>query len=569
MPNSPHDLGGLAIDVTVLCIYFFGIVGIGLWAGRQSRTLNEFALGGRSIPWWAVLASIIAAETSAATFLGAPTEGFKTRSFIYGQLAIGTVLARVIIAFTFIRPYYRYGVQSIYEFLDIRFGPLTKNLASALFLFTRVLSIGARIYLGGVIIKVLWQYLFPNAPIDLWIYFWGILFVTVLTTIYTTIGGIKAVVWTDMIQACLMVSSVALAIWLIVSHIPGGSATISQELGGIPPFFQIGFDPASGFWNALKSILEEPYTIASALIASTFLTMSTHGTDQDMVQRMLTATDFRKSRLSLILSGVADLPIATSFLLVGILLSVFYRVHPDSSLPAADNEVFAYYIITQMPVGLRGLIVAGVFATMMGSTSAALNALATSFTKDFFLPYFPHRDSPKTAIWAARVSTMVFAGVIVVVAMATAAAVMIDPKLTIIAIVFQIAGYTYGALLGVFLVGMLTKSRGSDRTNIVAMLLAIVAVLMAGRVKLPGFDLVSLCTHGQLRWIDWNLGGWLPPNWPSIAGPWWVFIGCVVCFLVSVTFKTPQRQILRSEGHLREVQQVALGGGETSSAAVK
>jgi len=516
-----------------------------------------------------VLASIIAAETSAATFLGAPTEGFKTRSFIYGQMAIGTVLARVIVAFTFIRPYYRYGVQSIYEFLDIRFGPLTKNLASALFLFTRVLMIGARIYLGGVIIKVIWQFLFPNSPIDLWVYFWGILFVTVLTTIYTAVGGIKAVVWTDMIQACLMVSSVALAIWLIVSHIPGRFTTVSQELGGIPPFFQVGFNAGDGFWSAVKSILQEPYTIASALVASTFITMSTHGTDQDMVQRMLTATDFRKSRLSLITSGLADLPIATSFLLVGILLWVFYKIQPDSNLPAADNEIFAYYIITQMPVGLRGLIVAGVFATMMGSTSAALNALATSFTKDFFLPYFPHRDSQRTPIWAARVSTVVFAGLIIVVAMATAIAVLIDPKLTIIAIVFQIAGYTYGALLGVFLVGMLTKSRGSDRSNIFAMLLAIVAVLVIARVKLPGFDIVSLFSQGRLRWVDWNLGGWLPPSWPSIAGPWWVFIGCVVCFLVSISFKTPRSQIVRSQGRLREAEDLAPDGGDVSSAAVK
>jgi solute:Na+ symporter, SSS family len=569
MPNSPHDLGALLIDLIVLCLYFFGIVGIGLWAGRRNRTLSEFALGGRSIPWWAVLASIIAAETSAATFLGAPTEGFKTRSFIYGQMAIGTVLARIIVAFTFIRPYYRYGVQSIYEFLDIRFGPLTKNLASGLFLFTRVLMIGARIYLGGVIIKVIWQFLFPNSPIDLWIYFWGILFVTVLTTIYTAVGGIKAVVWTDMIQACLMVSSVALAVWLIVSHIPGRFATVSQELGGIPPFFQIGFDAGDGFWSAIKGLLQEPYTIASALVASTFITMSTHGTDQDMVQRMLTATDFRKSRLSLITSGLADLPIAISFLLVGILLWVFYKIKPDPNLPAADNEIFAYYIITQMPVGLRGLIVAGVFATMMGSTSAALNALATSFTKDFFLPYFPHRNSQRTPIWAARLATVVFAGLIIVVAMATAIAVFIDPKLTIIAIVFQIAGYTYGALLGVFLVGMLTKTRGSDRSNIFAMLLAIVAVLVIARVKLPWFDIVSLFSQGRLRWIDWNLGGWLPPSWPSIAGPWWVFIGCVVCFLVSISFKTPKSQILRSEGRLREAEDLAPDGGDVSSAAVK
>jgi solute:Na+ symporter, SSS family len=153
--------------------------------------------------------------------------------------------------------------------------------------------------------------------------------------------------------------------------------------------------------------------------------------------------------------------------------------------------------------------------------------------------------------------------------MVAASAVMTDPKLTIITIVLQSVGYTYGALLGVFLVGMVTTSRGSDRTNIVAMLLAILAVLVVARVKLPGFDLVSFFTHGQLRWADWNLGAWLPANWPSIAGPWWVFIGCVVCFIVSISFKTPRTQILRSEGHLREVQQVDLDGGDVSSAAVK
>src|SRR3981189_569018 len=487
---SPMHL--LWIDAIVLLIYCLGIVGIGLWAGRRNRNLTDFALGGRSIPWWAVLASIIAAETSAATFLGAPTEGFKTRSFIYGQMAIGTVLARVIVAFTFIRPYYRYGVQSIYEFLDIRFGPLTKNLASALFLFTRVLMIGARVYLGGVIIKVIWQFLFPNSPIDLWVYFWGILFVTVLTTIYTAVGGIKAVVWTDMIQACLMVSSVALAIWLIVSHIPGRFTTVSQELGGIPPFFQVGFNAVDGFWSAVKSLLQEPYTIASALIASTFITMSTHGTDQDMVQRMLTATDFRKSRLSLITSGLADLPIATSFLLVGILLWVFYKIQPDSNLPAADNEIFAYYIITQMPVGMRGLIVAGVFATMMGSTSAALNALATSFTKDFFVPYFQRTKSDKSTVYAARAATVVFGCLMIGVAALAAYAVLQDSKLTIIPLALQSFGYAYGSLLGVFLLGMLTKRRGRDGTNVLAMIAGIVAVLVFCKVRLPAFDILKL-----------------------------------------------------------------------------
>src|SRR5882762_3113717 len=227
----------LAIDTGVLLLYFFGIVALGLWAGRRNKNLRDFSLGGRSIPWWAVLASIVAAETSAATFLGTPAEGFKTRGYFYGQLVIGTILARVFIAFTFIKPYYDYRVQSIYEFLTVRFGTKTKNLASGIFLFTRVLGIGVRLYLGGVIIKVIWQYLFPEIQITIWIYFWGILFVTLLTTLYTTIGGIKAVVWTDFIQASLMIGSMLFAIWLLVKETPGGLAGIREKLGGMPPFF--------------------------------------------------------------------------------------------------------------------------------------------------------------------------------------------------------------------------------------------------------------------------------------------------------------------------------------------
>jgi SSS family solute:Na+ symporter len=559
MADFGHSPFALTVDAIVLCLYFFGIVGIGLWAGRRNRTLTDFALGGRSIPWWAVLASIIAAETSAVTFLGTPAEGFKTRSFVYGQLAIGTVLARVIIAFTFIRPYYRYGVQSIYEFLEIRFGPLTKNLASGIFLLTRILGIGVRLYLGGAIIKVVWEYLFPGAPIDIWIYFWGIVFVTVLTTIYTAIGGIKAVVWTDMIQATLMISSVLLAIALILTHIPGGLSTVKEQLGGMPPFFQTGINHPDSFWAAVKSILEEPYTLAAALVASTFSTMATHGADQDMVQRMLTARDFKRSRISLILSGLADIPIAISFLLVGILLWVYYHINFSLTVPPAENEIFAHYIVTEMPIGVRGIIVAGIFATMMGSTSAALNALATSFTKDFYLPYFARDKAPESAIWAARLATSVFGGLMILVATATANSVLHDSKLTILPIALGIIGYTYGALLGVFLVGMLTKTRGNDRTNIVAMLVSIALVLLVGRVEVPWLDVGELLQHGKWELTGVNLGGWLPPGFPHVAFSWWVFIGCVVCFLVSSIFRTPARQLERAKQQLQRMDEAKIG----------
>jgi len=542
----------LAIDSAVLLLYFCGIVALGLWAGRRNRNLQDFSLGSRSIPWWAVLASIVAAETSAATFLGTPAEGFKTRGYFYGQLVIGTILARVIIAYTFIKPYYDYRVQSVYEFLTVRFGTKTKNMASGIFLFTRVLGIGVRLYLGGAIMVVIWRYLFPNLPVNLNIYIWGIVFVTVITTIYTAVGGIKAVVWTDLIQALLMFSSIIFAIFLLLHSIPGGLQTVRQNLGGVANIkvFQTGWNSSLAFGPALKAMFEEPYTLLAAFIGSTMLTMATHGTDQDMVQRMLTAPDYHKSRLSLVLSGVMDLPIACAFLTVGILLSVFYAVVPGKALPAADNEIFGQYIVHEMPVGIRGLIIAGVFATMMGSTSAALNALATSFTKDFYFPYFNPNATDRQAIRAARVATAVFGVLMILVATMAANAVLQDAKLTIIPIAIGILGYTYGALLAVFLLGMLTRTRGRDSVNVIAMVLGIASVLVLCKVALPAFDIGALF-HGRFQHADWNFGWFMPEWWPKISWPWFVFVGCLVTLAISVLFRTPSTQIAAAEAHVR------------------
>src|SRR5208282_663538 len=348
------------------------------------------------------------------------------------------------------------------------------------------------------------------------------------------------------------------ATWLLVRHIPGGLETVKERLGGFPTFFQTGLENGQGFWVGFKKLLEEPYTLFSAFIASTFLTMATHGTDQDNVQRMLTAKDFKKSRLSLILSGLADLPVAFGFLLVGILLSVYYQVVPDLHLPEADNEVFAYYIVTQMPVGIRGLIVAGVFATMMGSTSAALNALATSFTKDFYLPYFKRQESGRSAIYAARAATVVFGVLMVIVATLAAYAVLQDSKLTIIPLALQSFGYAYGSLLAVFLLGMLTKRRGHDKANVLAMLLGIASVLVFCKTKLPAFNMLELLSTSRLRPQDWVFGGWLPAWWPVVSWPWWILTGCFACFSVAIMFRTPAERVRSAQVRRRQLEDQAI-----------
>src|SRR6516225_8468379 len=414
----------LVIDCAVLLLYFILIISIGLYMGRKEQTLKDFALGGRAIPWWAVLASLIAAETTASTFFGTPGEGFTFRNYTYLQLAIGTILARILVSYIFIKPYYDYKVYSIYEYLTVRFGVPTKNAASAIFLFTRVLASGARLYAAAIAFVLVYEMIRgvrPGQTETLFLDVGSTIAVVLLTAIYTTLGGIKAVVWTDFIQASIMIGSALIALGLLYFSIPGGWHEIVQRHGGfhISDFITTGLSPDKSGWDKIKGMFAIEYTIFAGLIGSTFMTMSTHGTDQDMVQRMLTAPDVRRSRRSVILSVLADIPIAFTFLSIGVLLWVFYQTHQDPALPKTPNEIFCHYILYEMPVGFRGLLLAGIFATAMGSLSTAINALATSFTRDWYEPYINPQSTSEQSLRAARWATVGFSILLIIVASTT------------------------------------------------------------------------------------------------------------------------------------------------------
>ena len=483
--------------------------------------MESFALGGRSIPWWAVLASIIAAETSAATFLGTPGEGYKLVNYTFLQLVLGTILGRLIVAFLFIKPFYELKVFSIYEFLEWRFGKRTRMAASAIFLLTRTLASGARLYVAAIVLAVGFSLVTgsqPNHGEQLAIYVGSIVFITIITAIYTSIGGIKAVIWTDCIQSSVMFAGSIGAIFLLLSEINqcGGAETLHQLINsGTLSMITFGTTAGDSFSANAMKILTSEYTIWAALFGMTFTTLATHGTDQDMVQRMLTAKDYKKSQISLVLSGLADLPIGFIFLTIGILMSVYFQVQPDSGLPAKTNEIFAYFILKHLPFGLRGLLIAGIFATSMGSLSAALNALATSYTRDW---HKPSEDSDSQSVATVRRFTYVFAAFMIVVASATAFFVIEHPQSRIIPIVLGIFGYTYGSLLGVFLLGLLTKTRGSDNGNLIAMLVGFVVVaLLSG---LPEQVSNLFCVGGS--GFSWQI--------PQIAFPFRILVGALMTF---------------------------------------
>src|SRR5216117_3101458 len=251
----------LAIDSAVLLLYFILIISIGLYMGRKQEDLKDFALGGRRIPWWAVLASIVAAETSAGTYFGAPGEGFALRNYTYIQLAFGTILARVLVSYIFIKPYYDYKVFSIYEYLTARFGIASKNAASAVFMITRLLASGARLYVAAIALALAYEMISgtrPNQAQTLWIYIGATVAIVILTAIYTTFGGIKAVIWTDLIQASIMIGSALAALALLYFAIPGGWHEIVQRHGDfhVSDLIATGLDPAKSGWDKWKGMFE-------------------------------------------------------------------------------------------------------------------------------------------------------------------------------------------------------------------------------------------------------------------------------------------------------------------------
>jgi SSS family transporter len=564
------------MDGLVVLAYFIVVISIGLYKGRGEKTMEGFAVGNRNIPWWAVLASIMAAEVSAGTFLGTPGEGYGLRNFTYGQLAIGTILARIIVAYLFIQRFYELRVVSIYEFLESRFGRSTKLASSAVFLVTRSLAAGSRMFVPAILLVVAWQIIkdvHPDKRETLLLYVGAVAALVLFTAVYTTFGGIKAVVWTDLLQVVLMFGAMTYATFTLW-HSVGGWEVVRQQVvtvpvdqevvdaraedlvktAGMPPahamqkareeveaasreaarhalaFWDWGTIPGAGFWPNVKSVLETEYTVFSAFIASVFVTMATHGTDQDMVQRMLTAPDVRRSRRSLILSGLADIPVALSFTFIGVLLWVYYHL-PANAARRPESDYFVNFILRELPTGVRGIMAAGLFATAMGSLSTALNALATSFTRDFYMGIFRPQADQREQMVAARWSTAFFALVLSAIGVGTAWVKLTHPEVRIIPIVLGSFGYTYGSLLGIFLVGMTTRTRGSAFGNLLAMAAGFMAVAVLS--NLPN-DLAKL--FGQRLYQ--------PPAWmPVIEFPWRVAFGTVVTYAVAILFPTEMKDL--------------------------
>lgn len=529
----------ILFDAIVIVAYFSLVIGIGLWMSRGAKSVEGFALGNREIAWWAVLASILASEISAGTFFGTPGEGFKNRNYTYFQLIVGYLLARLVVSAIFIPAYYRHNVVSIYEFLETRFGPITRRFSSGVFLVTRLLASGTRLWVPTLLFVMIWQAAYPGSALSSWDEFiicgCALVFITLATSVYTTFGGIRAVIWTDVLQIIVLFAALGYSFFYLVNEVGGWNAAwphLNQDV------FVDGTKEGAGFWVNVKSILEQDYTIWAAFIGSTFVTLATHGTDQDMVQRMLTAKNKRQSAVATILSGVVDIPIVLCVLAIGILLSVYYGLHPDATLPrdpatgeAIANKVFPHFILHSMPGGLRGLVIAGVLATAMGSLSTAINSLATSYVRDFHFRWFGEPPDEAGKLRTFRLGTVLFSLLFIAVGLGTAWITSEKPDLRIIPIILGIFGYTYGSLLGIFLVGLFTRSRGSERGNIIAMIAGFLVVMY-----LSGLDRDVAKLFGA--------PGLPRPSWvPEVKFVWRIFFGTITTFFIALCFRTPREKI--------------------------
>ena len=444
-----------AVDLAVLLLYLGGITVFGVRFRRSQSDVRDYFLGGRTAPWWALAASIVATETSTLTIIGTPAIAFAgTLGFL--QLVMGYVAGRIVISFLFIPAYFRGEFYTAYALIEKRFGPEARRVAALTFLGTRALAEGVRLNAVGKIVTVAFG---TGSRLS-------IAAVTALTLLYTFEGGMKAVIWTDLVQLVLYLIGSAIAFWLLLGKIPGGwseVARVSAASGGKLAIFDFSFN------------LTQAYTFWAGMIGGIFLTLASHGTDQTIVQRLLAARNQRESQRAIIASGLLVFVQFALFLLVGVMLYA-YAQHAPLEIPNGDRDrIFPAFVVRQMPAGIAGLVLAAMFAVAMSNASGSLNSLASSSIMDFEALRGRGEGDPARLLELSRRITLVWGVLLGALALVDWGPVL-EAGLTI-------ASITYGSLLGLFLLALLNP-RATSRGALTGMIAGLVVILVI-RVYTP------------------------------------------------------------------------------------
>lgn len=472
-----------ALDYSILAFSLTALFVISYFKGREETDTRDYFLGNRKTPVWVGTLSFVATEISAMTIVGIPPIGF-TENWQYLQFFIGSASARILIAFLFIPAFYKFNCTTIYEFLKHRFGAQTQYAGSTFFFITRLFASGVRLYAASLAVSVILG----------WHLGWTIAFFTVISVIFIGFGGIKAVLWTGTFEALTFyVAGGAVAGWLIL-HIDGGLAgawQLASEAGKLS-VFKLGWD------------LGDPNILWSAVLNGVFGSMAAFGTDQELMQRLLTLETRRESQKTLIYTIFTSFPLTWMFLGLGTLLFVFYQQNAGLPLPANADKILSHFTVHVLPAGLKGLVLT---AVVMASIDSPLSSLSSSFITDIYRPLIKKDAGERHYLLASRVSVLCFGLLLAVIAWLCSAG-----SGRMLWLAFKINGVTAGSLLGVFLLGLMTK-RAVNRGNVAAMCAS--AVLAA--------VLLYLSEMGMAR-VGWS---------------WIVVIGTVSTFTLGWLLSSP------------------------------
>lgn len=471
MRLSPLDLG-------IIAVYLAGITLFGLRFRKRQRSMRDYFLADRDIPWWAITLSIVAAETSTLTIISIPGLAYDS-NLTFLQVVMGYIVGRIIISFILLPHYFRGDLYTAYQLIERRFGPRLRTVTSVLFLLTRGAAEGVRVYAVSIVVSIA----LGTGEIT------SIAIITLLTLIYTFEGGLAAVIWTDVVQTFVYVGGTLVGLVTILHLVPGGWSYVHDVAGHFHKFqvFDTSLIPRFPYLD-----LSKPYTLLAGIIGGAFFVTASHGTDQLIVQRLLAARNQRQSVLALISSGLAILFLMALFLMVGVTLFAYYGA-PSAAFGKADR-IYPTFIVTHMPRGTAGLLIAAILAAAMSNLSAALNSLSSSSMMDLYLRFRPNLEEDRR-LKLSRFATVAWAIVLFLLAV-----IALHRVGRVIEVGLQIASIAYGAMLGVFMLGVLTK-----------------------RAHQLGAIIGMICGFGMELYL------WLGTH---VAWTWWVPIGTTVTFAV-------------------------------------
>lgn len=497
------------IDVAVLAAYLTAVVGLGLVFSRSQRSIRDYFVSGRRLPWWAVMGSIVATETSTVTFISIPGFAYGT-NLTFLQLVLGYLVGRVAVAVVLLPGYFRGELLTAYELLGARFGDAVRRLVSAVFLVTRTLADGFRLFATGLVLAAALLAV-PQAgglaarwlpgvdPADA-VLIAAVLAIGLATMTYTFLGGMTAVIWTDVVQLMVYIAGALVAAAVLLDRIPGGWDEVRSAGAAAGRFalFDFTFDLTRG------------YTFWSGVVGGAFLTTATHGTDQMMVQRYLCAPSEAEARKALLWSGVVVFAQFALFLLIGVMLFVYYTHHAPGEAAAFTRDgrlltdrIFPAFIVSHLPPGAAGLVLAAIFAAAMSTLSSSLNSSAAAAMNDFYLPATGNRRGDAHYLGVSRALTLGFGILQIGIA---AAAVRLSSR--VVDEVLGIASFTNGIILGVFLLGTLTRAGpGPACAGIAGGTAVMLAVRLGTQVSWQWYVLIGSAATVGLGWLAARLRG--------------------------------------------------------------